>query len=52
MLPFQLCLQRLNRPMTPGSLFEGADPAADVNADGFVNALDYDDFAEHFEAGC
>ncbi|MCC6228109.1 MAG: hypothetical protein IT432_02665, partial [Phycisphaerales bacterium] len=34
------------------TLFEGADPAADVNADGFVNALDYDDFAEHFEAGC
>ncbi|MCC6229286.1 MAG: hypothetical protein IT432_08680 [Phycisphaerales bacterium] len=25
---------------------------ADFNADGFVNALDYDAFAEHFEAGC
>ncbi|MCC6230841.1 MAG: right-handed parallel beta-helix repeat-containing protein [Phycisphaerales bacterium] len=34
--------------------FQPLDPncPADFNGDGFVNALDYDEFAEHFEEGC
>ncbi len=32
--------------------FESGDPRADVNADGFLDFFDFDDFILAFESGC